>query len=755
MRILLIVHGLPPACAGGTETYTLGLARALAARQGFQVGILARDADASLPELHIRTERRGDVDIWFVNNTFQACATFEETYRNPGLCAAVRPCVDAFAPDVVHVQHLTALSTDLVSALNSRGIPVVMTLNDYWPICHRGQLLNTRGERCDGGAGRPCADCIPAGAVAPPAAWRLVRQFRRGGSIVRWMSAAAVRLRPAVSTAPMARARAAHMREMLGHASVLLAPSKTLQAQYEAFGIDTGRILRWEQGIAQRAQQTVTRAGTVPLRVLFAGSLMFSKHPALLLDALQFLPAKSVQVDLLGSVVAYHGDEAYASSLRARLGHPAMRRSGPVPHERVAAALRDVDAVVVPSIWIENAPFVIKEAFAAGVPVIASRLGGMMELVRDGVDGLLFQPGDARSLADVFRRLSNEPALLPALRRGIRAPLTIEEDAARTAALYLSLAPHTRTSPGGAAARRRVEGSSTWNIAAVVLNYQTPDDTYIAVRSIDTSRYPADAIVVDNGSGDADALRRMLPRAEIIATERNLGFSGGSNVGIRGALERGADAVLLLNSDAILHPDALGLLVDALRDHPRAGVAAPVLCPANEPGLISSAGITYHLTSGRMRHRAVGQRRSALGTRPVIEVDAASGCALLVRREVFERCGLLDEPYFFSFEDVEFCVRARAAGFATVLVSAATVFHSGSESIGVRSPRRVYYAVRNHLRLAQQVAPRSALPRLARSAAILGYNAAYVMTSPDVSLVQGAAAFTRGSLDYVRGRFGS
>ena len=159
----------------------MNLARALAARGGMEVGILSREADSRLPELDVCTEQRGDVAVWFVNNTFQSCAAFEETYRNPALCAVVLPYVESFAPDVVHVQHLTALSTDLVGAIADRSIPVVMTLNDYWPICHRGQLLNVHGHRCDGPGTAGCDACIPHETRASPALWRAARWLRHSG----------------------------------------------------------------------------------------------------------------------------------------------------------------------------------------------------------------------------------------------------------------------------------------------------------------------------------------------------------------------------------------------------------------------------------------------------------------------------------------------------------------------------------------------------------------------------------------------
>jgi GT2 family glycosyltransferase/glycosyltransferase involved in cell wall biosynthesis len=753
MRILLIVHGLPPSCTGGTETYTLDLACALARRPGLEVGVLAREADPTRPELVVRAERRGQIDVLFVNNTFRSCDAFEDTYRNPALCSAVLPHIEAFGPDVAHVQHVTALSTDLVLALTARDIPVVMTLNDYWPICHRGQLLNRLGQRCDGPGTDGCSECIPAEVLAPPAIWRAARRYTRIASLARGLAVGSRFTQPR-STNALSDTRARHMRRMLEAASVLLAPSDTLEERYRAFGIDAARLRRCEQGIAPgETPPREARRPATPLRVLFAGSLMESKAPGLILDALELLPANAVQVEFVGTVTPYHGDRSYASAMLGRLGDPVVKRYGPAPHHRVADAMRRCDVLVVPSIWIENAPFVIKEAFACGVPVIASRLGGMAELVQDGVNGLLFPPGDARALADALRRIADEPGLLPSLQRGIRPPLSVAVEAANLETLYREqLLSPPRQEP---LARSTVPARPRPpRVAAVVLNYGTPDQTFLAARSVQTSTHRADAIIVDNGTGDENTLRSLLPDVLTIATGRNLGFSGGCNVGIRHAIAQGADAVLLLNSDAILEPDALALLVDALRTHPAAGLAAPVVCAQHDPGVVSSAGIAYDCASGRMRHREFGAKRHSLRMPPVREVHAASGCALLVRREVFERCGLLDEPYFFSFEDLEFCLRARASGFTTVCVSAATVLHKGSGTMGARSPQRIYYGVRNHLRLAQQVAPRSVVPRLARAAAIVAYNAAYVVRAPHVRLLAGAAALTQGSFDYVRGRYG-
>jgi GT2 family glycosyltransferase/glycosyltransferase involved in cell wall biosynthesis len=757
MRVLLIVHGLPPASCGGTETYTFDLAHALARQPSTEVAILAREADPHRPELHVRFERRGLLDVYLVNNTFQTCTSFEDTYRNPALCDAVRGVIDRAAPDVAHVQHLTCISTDLVGELRSRHVPIVMTLNDYWAICHRGQLIDLDGRQCAGPGPDGCARCIPAGAVAPRGVWRTARRMRDLPlPVVRSAPALVERLvqaRGDPRVRDLSARRARHMRAVCDAGDRLLAPSRTLRDEYVRFGIEPDRLRLIDQGIVTRPVRPSRPGSRVgPLRAAFAGSLILSKGPHVLLDALDRLPPGAVTVDFLGSVAPYHGDVRHATRFRRRLGHPAIRRSGPVPHERVGEALEDVDVLVVPSIWIENAPFVIREAFDAGIPVVASRLGGMADMVRDGVDGLLFEPGNPDALASAFARLTNEPDLLPRLRAGIRRMMTIDEDAAQLCELYRDLRGHPRVQAAVAMAP-----STSTRIDAVILNYRTSDDTCLAAQSIRTShREGVHVIVVDNGSGDGSehALRQRLPWAEHLQTGANLGFSGGCNAGIRGALSSGAEGVLLVNSDGALHPDALGHLERALGVDPSLGIVGPVVLSREEPDLIASAGMRYGRNSGRMRHVAAGRRIAALGAPPVQRVDGVSGCAMLVRRSVFERIGLLDEAYYFSFEDLDFCLRASAAGFETAVVSAAIAYHQGGRTVGARSARRVYYGVRNHLRLAGLAAPQPALVRTARASAVFAYNAAYVALSPDVPTIRGAGALVRGGFDHLRGRYG-
>src|SRR5439155_9349363 len=157
------------------------------------------------------------------------------------------------------------------------------------------------------------------------------------------------------------------------------------------------------------------------------------------------------------------GDDSYRQRLAPLVNQDGVRARGAIAHDQVPHALASIDVLVVPSIWPENSPLVIQEAFLAGVPVIASRIGGIPEVVRDGRNGLLFRAGDAADLARSLTRLLDEPGLLDTLRTGIPPVRTIDEDVSQARAMYEGCL-RTR-----AHARRR--------LAAVVLNHRTPDDT--------------------------------------------------------------------------------------------------------------------------------------------------------------------------------------------------------------------------------------------------------------------------------------
>ena len=158
--------------------------------------------------------------------------------------------------------------------------------------------------------------------------------------------------------------------------------------------------------------------------------------------------------------------------------------------------------------------------------------------------------------------------------------------------------------------------------------------------------------------------------------------------------------------------------------------------------------------SGRMRHEGFGGRTGDLCDGPARETDVVSGCVMLIRRSVFDGIGLFDERYFYSFEDIEFCLRARRAGRRIVLVPQALAYHEGHQSIGAASASRLYYAARNHLLLAQSALPLTGLRATARAAGIVLLNVAYALRAPGVPRLAALRAVISGTIDHMRRRYG-
>jgi GT2 family glycosyltransferase/glycosyltransferase involved in cell wall biosynthesis len=745
VRVLVVVHGFPPRAVGGTEIYARAHALTLHAQFGDDIFVLTREQDASRPEYSVRQEDRDGLHVAWINNTFRDAASFEQTYRNEAIDAAATPLIDNFQPDVAHIHHLTCLSTNLVAILKARGIPCVLTLHDYWLKCHRGQLLDLDYRVCHG-PHHGCRNCIgaAAGGAALHAGAALLRTMTRGvpETTARLIHRAAAGVAGVLVSEPaldqQQRLRLEHMRAVCRDITHFVAPSRSIRDRFVAFGVPEGRITVADNGTDTSGLVVTPRRARGPLRAAFVGTLMVSKAPHLLVEAIRLLTPGTAEATLIGAYSPYHGDDRYRTQLDALSNHPSVRMLGPIEHSHLPEALNGVDVVVVPSIWPENSPVIIHEAFAAGIPVVGSRIGGIPELIDDGRNGLLFEPGDANGLARALTRLIEDPGLIDHLRRGIKPVRTLAEDAAAARQIYAqAIAP--------ANGRR---------LAAVVLNYQTPDQTLLAVRSLMASRRTFDSIiVVDNSQDDGlrDAVRGM-PQARYLRTGRNLGFSGGVNAGIREALSRDASHVLLVNSDMIVPPDCVERLIDALESS-RAGIAGPIVLARADPGRVFSRGMMFNPRTGRMRHLGAGDRHGASDVAGTRTVDAVSGCLMLVRREVFDAAGTFDERYFYSFEDLELCLRAARHQWRTVLAGNAVAYHESGRSIGAASPQRLYFAARNHLLLASAT-PGGRLAAFWRGCSVVALNVAHAVTAPGGPLPRRLAAVARGTSDFFRHRFG-
>jgi len=247
-------------------------------------------------------------------------------------------------------------------------------------------------------------------------------------------------------------------------------------------------------------------------------------------------------------------------------------------------------------------------------------------------------------------------------------------------------------------------------VISIILNTNRRQDTLECLASLTQSTYDNHKIIVlDNASSDGSvaAIQASFPEVQIINLTENLGYAGNNNVGIKAAIAQGADWVWVLNEDTIIAPDALTQLIDVAVGEPKIGIVGPMVYHHDEPEFIQSAGGQLNQT---WQPSQLAQNELDRGQfEEPHQVDWIVGCAILVKRAVIEKIGLLDERFFYYWEETEWCVRARHKGWLLVHVPRAKIWHKGVQRDYHPKPSLMYYDTRNKLLLlAKHHAPFSA-----------------------------------------------
>jgi glycosyltransferase involved in cell wall biosynthesis len=403
LRVLYIAHNHPTLHPGGAEAYALELYEAMREAPGVEPLLLARIGSnvARRRVAHPGTpfsSVNGDPGQYFVFTETEHFDFFTLTSRDKSLYS--RHLTDfllAHRPDVVHLQHTHFIGLDLLSQIR-RVLPdaaIVYTLHEFLPICHHdGQMVRSfSAELCSEASPRRCHECFPQ---ISEQSFFLRERFVKGH---------------------------------FANVDRFIAPSTQLMDKYLRWGIEPERIEVEEYGRRPPAVRAPEPSkAKAPANIGFFGQLSDFKGGKLLLEAMSML---GEQVDahlwLHGANLELQRQEFrddFAAKLEALRGRVTFR--GPYDHGELPKLMADLHWVVVPSIWWENSPLVIQEAFFHGRPVICSDVGGMAEKVTDGVDGLHFRLGDAHSLATTIETASANQRLWRSLRAGIREPHSMD-----------------------------------------------------------------------------------------------------------------------------------------------------------------------------------------------------------------------------------------------------------------------------------------------------------------------------------------
>jgi glycosyltransferase involved in cell wall biosynthesis len=451
LRVLHAIHDFLPRHRAGAEIYALDLCRELDRRH--HVTVLAAEYDLARPHGQVTWRVQDGLPVAELVNNGRA-ASFEDTYRSPVITEQLGRLLDVVQPDVLHVHSLLNLSFDLPGLARARGIPVAATLHDYSLVCPSGGQRVHRADDhlCDVIDPARCARCfrestfnqqVGIGNVAHMGGvGRIVKQTARavlqraprladtvGRAVAR---GAGIEVRPADIEARLAGAR-----HVFDDVDLFVAPSRSLGDEFVRLGVSRAKLRVLDHGFAPLPKaHAAVPADHRPLRIGYVGTLVWHKGVHVLIDACRALPTDAYELHIFGDP---NVDSGYSENLRKRAAGVTVQFRGEFTRDAVLDAYSSLDIVVVPSLWPENSPLVIREAFMAGVPVVGARIGGIAELVTDGENGLLYEPRSTSGLTEALNSLIGDRSRLATFAQRIPPVKSMEVHASEWEAIYHDL----------------------------------------------------------------------------------------------------------------------------------------------------------------------------------------------------------------------------------------------------------------------------------------------------------------------------
>ena len=391
MKVGHVISDYLPRSSGGTQLHLRDLCRAQR-QKGIQCVIFAGERGSEAPEFGVQRDQYDGVELTLVTNNFRDFDRFDRLYVHPKIDARFDAWLEQEQPDLVHVHHVSGLSTGIVEVAKARGIPVVLTLHDHWLVCPRGQRIHPETlEICESLDRSRCHPCLAAlwphllHVDADP-------ENLSGAKIERWESA---------------------IRRTLSACALLISPSEFHRERFLEFGVEPWRIHTIEHGLDRAFLEQPPRDRPVR-RIGFVGTVLPSKGVHVLVDAFAQLARPELELRIHGEIANFHGDTSYGDRLRGAAEGLNVGFAGGYAHDELPTLLRELDLLVVPSIWWESFCLTIREGALAGLPTVASYHGAMAEAVDAGI-AKGFRPGDAGDLARVLADLIDDAPARAAL----------------------------------------------------------------------------------------------------------------------------------------------------------------------------------------------------------------------------------------------------------------------------------------------------------------------------------------------------
>ena len=450
VRILHAIHDFLPRHRAGSEIYAAELCRELGARH--HVTLLCAEYDPGRAHGHLTwREHDGLPVVEMVNNWI--AASLADTYASPLLTERIGQVLDAVEPEIVHAHSFLNLSYELAALAHARGIPIVATLHDYTLVCPSGgqRLHRAESHVCHTIDTVRCVRCFQQSPFYTQMAVGRAAAAVASSGLLQRLIGAAQRLSPglvqtAARSAAGARripvveadvaARLAHARRLFDQVDLFVAPSPSIAEEFTKLGLDPKKIKVSDYGFRPAPRRPRARRDG-PLQIGFVGTLVWHKGVHVLIEAARQLDPSSYELVLYGDLSTFPD---YVAELRKLAEGAPVHFKGGFHSTATSDIYGQFDVLVVPSLWLENSPLVIHEAFQAGVPVVGSRMGGTRDLVRVGEWGRLYDADSPDALASVLRSIVADRRVLDVWAERLPQVKSIDEDAREWEATYQQLA---------------------------------------------------------------------------------------------------------------------------------------------------------------------------------------------------------------------------------------------------------------------------------------------------------------------------
>ncbi|MGQ9637680.1 MAG: glycosyltransferase [Thermodesulfobacteriota bacterium] len=439
MRILQVSHGLPPQEKGGVEIYTFYLSKALT-RLGHSVTIFCREENPEREEFSLREEWLDGLRVVRVVNNLKKIYDPKVYYENRYFDEIFTNILRSLKPDVIHFQHFIALSGNLIHLAKASGFRTLLSIHDFFILCHRINLMDREGRLCEGPLyGLNCYTCLedyfPRRILSKRAEIFLTLKDLLPFWAIKWTKRFFISPKFISQQGYEVFHRYRYMFEVLKKVDLILLPSSFVLRMYLRYYKKLKKkmeLIPW--GIEPLNPSLKTKMDEQKIRFCYYGSILPHKGIHLLIEALKRLPHERIHLTLYGSQTDWNA--SYYQRLKESSDGLPVEFKDSFDRSLLSEILKNQDVVVLPSICPETFSFVIREANAMGIPVIGSRIGAIPEAIRDGMNGFLFQPGNIKELTERMLKFIENPKLIFELRRRMKRQKTMEEHASELVNLY-------------------------------------------------------------------------------------------------------------------------------------------------------------------------------------------------------------------------------------------------------------------------------------------------------------------------------